>query len=64
MVAGKEVKMRQDAMFGGRNDGKCLLIITSFEGAPEWIFGGPFLQMFSVVFDFDNERLGFGKLKY
>ena len=63
-VAGKEVKMRHDAMFGGRNNGKCLLTISSFQGAPEWIFGEPFFQMFSVIFDFDNERLGLGKLKY
>ena len=56
--------MRQDAMFGGRINSKCLLTITSFQGAPEWIFGEPFFQMFSVIFDFDNERFGLGKLKY
>lgn len=64
MVAGKEVKMRQDAMFGGRNNGRCQMTIAGYQGVPEWVFGEPFLQTFSVIFDFDNERLGFGKLKY
>ena len=64
MVAGKEVKMRRDAMFGGLNNGKCQLAIAGYQGVPEWVFGERFLQMFSVIFDFDNERLGFGKLKY
>lgn len=64
MVAGKAVKMRQDAMFGGRNNGRCQLTIAGYQGVPEWVFGEPFLQTFSVIFDFDNERLGFGKLKY
>ena len=64
MVAGKEVKMRQDAMFGGRNDGRCQLTIAGYQGVPEWVFGEPFLQIISVVIDFDIERLGLGMLKY
>lgn len=51
-------------MFGGRNNGRCQLTIAGYQGVPEWVFGEPFLQTFSVIFDFDNERLGFGKLKY
>jgi len=29
------------------------------DGFSDWIFGTPFMEMASVVFDFDNARLGF-----
>ena len=63
-VAGKEVKMREDAMLRGEENGKCLLSIGGSKGFGKWVFGDPFFQLFSVVFDFDNERLGIGKLRY
>ena len=63
-IAGMEVTMSDDAIIGGREGDQCQVCIAGTQLFDMWIFGDPFFQMFSVIFDFDNERMGFGKLKY
>ena len=63
-IAGMEVTMSDDAIIGGREGDQCQVSIAGVQHFDMWIFGDPFFQMFSVIFDFDNERMGFGKLKY
>jgi len=63
-IAGLEVTMSNDAIIGGRQGDQCQLCIAGVQNFDMWIFGEPFFQMFSVIFDFDDERMGFGKLKY
>ena len=62
-IAGMEVTMSDDAIIGGREGDQCQVSIAGIQHFDMWIFGDPFFQMFSVIFDFDNERMGFGKLK-
>lgn len=63
-IAGLEVTMSNDAIIGGRQGDQCQLCIAGVQNFDMRIFGEPFFQMFSVIFDFDDERMGFGKLKY
>ena len=62
-IAGKEVTMSEGAMIAGIDGDQCQLGIAGVHGTNSWIFGSSFFQMFTVIFDFDNERMGFGKQK-
>ena len=60
-LAGKETTMSEDAMYADQDGDQCRISIVSINGFNDWIFGSTFLATGSVVFDFDNTRLGFGK---
>ena len=62
-VAGKEVTMDAEAIIAGRDGNQCKLCIAGIHGAQSWIFGADFFQMYTVIFDFEKERMGFGKQK-
>ena len=53
--------MSEDAMYADQDGDQCRISIVSINGFNDWIFGSTFLATGSVVFDFDNTRLGFGK---
>ena len=58
-VGGKRFTMPRKTMKYWQNGNECRLPFTGLDGFSDWIFGTPFLEMASVVFDFDNARLGF-----
>ena len=58
-VGGKRFTMPRNTMKYWQNGNECRLPFTGLDGFSDWIFGTPFLEMASVVFDFDNARLGF-----
>ena len=62
-VAGKEVKMEKDAMVAGVDNDECQLTIAGVHGVNSWIFGESFFEMYSIIFDFGKERMGFAKTK-
>lgn len=62
-VAGKEVKMEKDAMVAGVDNDQCQLTIAGVHGVNSWIFGESFFEMYSIIFDFGKERMGFAKTK-
>ena len=62
-VAGKEVTMDAEAIIAGRDGNQCKLCIAGAQGLQSWVFGADLFQMYTVIFDFENERMGFGKQK-
>lgn len=62
-VADMEVTMSKDAIIAGVQDDQCQLCIVGMDGINSWIYGVNFFQMFTVILDFDKERMGLGKQK-
>lgn len=58
-VAGKQFTMPEAIMKYQQSGNECRLPMNGMDGFSDWIFGTPFMEMASVVFDFDNARLGF-----
>lgn len=60
-ISGKKFKLGADAMMIARDNDECTLGLTGLDGWTDWIYGDTFLQSVSVVFDFNEKRLGFAK---
>ncbi|WFD29225.1 hypothetical protein MSPP1_000231 [Malassezia sp. CBS 17886] len=61
-IAGKKVKLsRSQTRFGTVSGGRCVLPVAGKPTMPlnGWVLGDPFMQAQSVVFDMDQNRLGF-----
>ena len=61
-IAGLDVKLGHDqTRYGQDGQGRCVLPIASMENMPmnAWILGDTFFQMTSIVFDMEQNRMGF-----
>lgn len=60
-IAGKTVKLSDDQTHWSKHDGKCVLPIVGQSGIPlnGWILGDPLFRATSIIFDVDQNRIGF-----
>ena len=60
-VAGLDVHLSRDQMRFGQTQGKCMLPIMGLDGIPlnAWIVGDTLFQATTIVFDMDENRMGF-----
>ena len=62
-VAGQTFKLSNDAINFGYADDKCFLAMGGTLGLNDWILGTPFMELGSVIFNFDVRRMGFAKAR-
>ncbi|WFD42718.1 cathepsin D [Malassezia psittaci] len=60
-IAGLQVKLGKDQMRFGQNGGQCVLPIMGMDGMPmdAWILGDTLFMATTIVFDMDQEQMGF-----
>ncbi|WFC98627.1 cathepsin D [Malassezia yamatoensis] len=60
-IAGLQVKLGKDQMRFGQSDGQCVLPIMGMDGMPmdAWILGDTLFMATTIVFDMDEEQMGF-----
>ena len=62
-VAGQTFKLSNDAINFGYADDKCFLAMGGTLGLNDWILGSPFMELGSVIFNYDTRRMGFAKAR-
>ena len=62
-VAGKKLQLQKDGMWFAYAGDRCTLGIFGSDAFNDWIYGDTFFQSTSIIFDFDNERMGFAQMR-
>lgn len=62
-VAGQTFKLSSDAINFGYAGDKCFLAMGGTLGLNDWILGSPFMELGSVIFNYDTRRMGFAKAR-
>ena len=62
-VAGQTFKLSSDAINFGYAGDECFLAMGGTLGLNDWILGSPFMELGSVIFNYDTRRMGFAKAR-
>lgn len=62
-AAGQTFKLSSDAIIFGYADDKCNLTMGGTIGLNDWILGTSFVELASVIFNFDLRRMGFAMVR-
>ena len=62
-VAGQTFTLPSDAINFGYAGDKCFLAMGGTLGLNDWILGSPFMELGSVIFNYDTRRMGFAKAR-